>query len=1008
MTLVNRFQRSCGLLLALVLLSCSAAFAQQGTGGIRGQVTDEFGGVILGATVTVVDAAGARRTANTDDEGNFTVTGLAPGKYTVQVAAGGFAFYENTEVNVVAGRREALEIKLGVALEKEEVVVASEAPLDANNNADAIVLKGKDLEALPDDPDDLAAALTALAGPSAGPSGGQIYIDGFTGGRLPPKESIREVRVNQNPFNAENDQPGFGRVDILTRPGMDKFRGSASLGFNDESLNSRNVFVGNRDSFQSRLYGLNLSGPVVSKKSSFFVDFQRRGEDDNDVINAIILDPSLNATSFVQAVQTPRTFTTFSPRFDYAINQNHTLVARYSYTRSENLTGVGGFNLLSRAFTTQFRQHQLQLTETAIINPQVINETRFQYVNNRRASNGDITRPAIQVLDAFTAGGSQALLSVDENRWELQNYTTATRSNHVFRFGARLRGVRINDVTQNNFGGTFTFTTLESFRRAVQGLPGGDPAQFTINTGNPEAAVTQYDLAAFIQDEWRLRPNLTLTLGLRYEKQSNIDSKFNFGPRAFFAWAPGGTTTGTINPFGGGGPGQPKFVIRGGFGMFYERFNEQGTLQENRFLVSNQQRFLLTGGALDVLNGVLFNADGTVSNMPSAETFQQLNLPQTRTVVDDNLQAPYGMLSAIQVERQLPHGFSVFGVLFTFRQRHNLVLRNTTAPLPGTRRERDANGVPVNDDLYQYESSGKFNDLRAFVGLNGRLRNGLSVFVNYQTGNAKSNTDCVFGQLNQCFPANSYDINAEYGRVAFFPRHRVVMGGSFGIPKLKLALNPFVIASTGNFFNITTGRDNNDDGIFRDRPAFADAQTTPADLRETKWGSFDINPKPGQTIIPRNYGEGPSFFSVNLGISRTIGFGDAPGASAAAAPQGGGGPGGAGAAGARIGGAPGGQRGGPGGGGPGGAGGGRGGGGGGGGIFGGPAGNTEKRFNLTFSANIQNIFNRTNFGLPVGNLSSPLFGQSLSTSGGFGGPGGGGGGTAQGNRRMTLQVRLNF
>src|SRR5207247_9147747 len=140
------------------------------------------------------------------------------------------------------------------------------------NNANATVLKEKDLEALPDDPDELEAAVQALAGPSAGPNGGQIYIDGFTGGRLPPKEAIREIRINNNPFSAEFDRLGFGRIEILTKPGSDKFRGNAFFNFNDESLNSRNPFTINRARSQTRFIGSNLSGPIQEKESAFFMD----------------------------------------------------------------------------------------------------------------------------------------------------------------------------------------------------------------------------------------------------------------------------------------------------------------------------------------------------------------------------------------------------------------------------------------------------------------------------------------------------------------------------------------------------------------------------------------------------------------------------------------------------------------------------------------------------------------------------------------------------------------
>ena len=322
------------ILFSIAFILCAAsAFAQQSAGSLRGQVVDEFGGLIIGATVTAVNAGGVEKTAITDNDGNYVVNGLAPGKYIVRVVAPGFALFENTEVEIAAGQRAQLKVTLSVSIEKQEVTVASESPVstDPENNAGALVLRGSDLDSLPDDPDELAAALQALAGPSAGPNGGQFFIDGFTGGRLPPKESIREIRINQNPFSAEYDRLGFGRVEIFTKPGTDKLRGQVFLNFTDESLNSRNPFAANRAPFQSRQYGGNLSGPLISKKASFFLDFERRETDDNSVVNALILDQNnLNAPAvpFGLAVLTPSRRTTFSPRLDYQLNATNTLVAR--------------------------------------------------------------------------------------------------------------------------------------------------------------------------------------------------------------------------------------------------------------------------------------------------------------------------------------------------------------------------------------------------------------------------------------------------------------------------------------------------------------------------------------------------------------------------------------------------------------------------------------------------------------------------------------------------------
>src|SRR5688500_1756560 len=364
--------RGLGLMLAVVACA-GAVLAQQAAGTLRGQVSDEFGGVIVGATVTVTDASGKAKSAVTDSDGAFTVAGLAPGRYGVRVFSTGFAPFENPEVDIKPGRNELPQITLGVSLEKEEVTVASEGPLSVDSaSAGAMVLKGKDIEALPEDPDELAAALQALAGPAAGPNGGQITIDGFEGGRIPPRDSIREVRINENPLSAENDRPGFGGIQILTKPGTEKLRGSFGMTFNDESLNSRNPFLRQekRPPFQFRQYNGNLSGSIIPKKSSFFFDFNRGETDDNDLVNATTVDPVTGAfVPFNAAILTPRRNLHVSPRVDYALNANHTVVGRYNYFRTEDLNqGVSQFSLPERAFDQSFRSHNVQLTETAIVN----------------------------------------------------------------------------------------------------------------------------------------------------------------------------------------------------------------------------------------------------------------------------------------------------------------------------------------------------------------------------------------------------------------------------------------------------------------------------------------------------------------------------------------------------------------------------------------------------------------------------------------------------------------
>src|SRR5688572_30813491 len=359
------------MMLAIALCAFSltgVVAAQQRVGSLKGQVLDELGGAIVGAAVTAIDSRGVEKSSVTNDSGNYTITGLAPGKYTLRAVNAGFAMYESTEVEVIAGRPLQLDITLKVAIEEQKVTIAAdsrELSVEPENNAGAVVLKGEDLEALPDDPDDLAAALQALAGPSAGPNGGQIFVDGFTGGRLPPRASIREVRINSNPFSAEYDRLGFGRIEILTRPGSDRYRGQASLNFNDESLNSRNPFLETttRPPLQTRQYGGNFGGPLMKGKASFFVDFDKRDVDDEALIVGEVLDENNNIVDFNATAPIPSRRTSFSPRIDYQINQNHTLVARYNYTKNTRITGVGGYSLPSRAYDTENSEQSIQFTE---------------------------------------------------------------------------------------------------------------------------------------------------------------------------------------------------------------------------------------------------------------------------------------------------------------------------------------------------------------------------------------------------------------------------------------------------------------------------------------------------------------------------------------------------------------------------------------------------------------------------------------------------------------------
>lgn len=960
------------VLLLLIVLPTAAVNAQTGGGVLRGKIVDQAGALVSGATVTIVAANAAERTVQTADAGEFTIANLAAGKYVVRAVAPGFTLFENPQVEIVAGKTASLDINLSVTV-AEEVTVNAEQPIntDPEANASATVLREKDIEALPDNQEELAAALQALAGPAAGPNGGEVFIDGFSGGRLPPRDTIREIRINQNPFSSEYDRLGFGRVEILTKPGTDKLRGEVEFEFEDESLNSRNPFAQNRASFQVRNFSGNVGGPIIKSRASYFIDLEREGADNNSLINARILDPNLNLTTFQFAVLTPARGFEFSPRFDFKINDTNTLVARYFYENSnQQNAGLGGFDLVSRAFTSADSEHTIRLTETAVISGSIINEARFQFIRRQDSQESANDLPTVRVLDAFTGGGANIGLAFSgDDRLELQNYTAFSRGRHSLKFGVRLRRVALDNSSPSNFAGTFTFTSLNQYLDTINNLPGARPTQFSIAGGDPLASVSQTDVGVFAQDDWRVRPELTLSFGLRYENQTNIKSNFNLAPRFGFAYAPGAQN-------------KPKTVFRGGFGVFYDRFGESLILQARRFNGINQQQFVVTDATAAgqaILNQIVFTNSGGATNIPSIQSLAGFAQSQTTRTIARDLQSPYTMQTALSVERQLPFKTTFSATFVNASTRRLLRSRNVNAPLNGVRPNQSAGNI------FEYESTGRFNQQQLILNARTNFIDDVSIFGNYAFGRARSDSDGA-----GTFPANSYDLTGEYADALLDVRHRFVIGGNFTAPFVGVRLSPFVTFRSGVPFNITTGADTNGDTVFAERPAFATDLNRQCNfgtianpnvrscVAQTRFGNLDLQPLPGQTIVPRNYGRGPEFFVVNLRATKEFGFGKKSGAAAAGTNTQNGSGGNRGGLNSPFG--SGGQQGG--------------------------GDDDDSPYNIELAVQIRNLFNRTNGGAPIGNLRSTFFGEPVSLAGGFGF--GGGGNQAAGNRRIEFEIQFSF
>jgi hypothetical protein len=971
---------------------------QAQTATLRGRVTDESGAIVVGAKVTLSGRSGIIKSGTSGNDGSYSFAGLSPGDYLVHASAPDLALPQPARIRLNAGS-ETLDLQLKVAATEQHLSIQDNAgptvTTDPANNASALVLQGDDLQALSDDPTNLQADLEALAGPSAGPNGGAVYIDGFSGGQLPSKDSIREIRINQNPFSPEFDKLGFGRIEIFTKPGSDKFHGTAFNNFADDFWNSRNPYAAQKAPFLLREFGGNVGGPI-NRRASFFVDLRRDATDNGAIINGVTLDPdTLVANPFTEVYRVKQRAIRVSPRIDYQLDPNNTLTLRYALLNMDIPgAGIGAFNLVSRGYDARTTTQTVQLAETAVLGASVVNQVRFQFSRTNFVQIANNLGPALQVIGSFTGGSAQLGHASDvQNSYELQEYVTIARGRQTWRLGARLRGQTDDNISPQNFGGTFTFggglgpnldannqpvldasgqpmlipiSSIEQYRRTllfdklgyapsrIRDL-GGGATQFSIVSGNPALSVGQFDVGAFVGDDWRVRPNLTVSLGLRYEAQTNIHDWRDFAPRVGLAWAPGKSA-------------KRKTVLRAGFGAFYDRFLLANTLTADRFNGIVQQQFVVS------------NPDFFPS-VPAISALTGLQSTQTIEKVSAELRAPYILQSAVGVERQLPRDTTIAVTYANSHGLHLLRSRDINAPLPGTYDPSNpASGVfPFGSPgpIFLMESAGLYNQNQLIVNVNSRMNRNVSLFGGYVLNRAMSNTDGL-----TTFPANPYNFAGEYGPAATDVHNRMTLGGSINT-KWNLRFSPFVIVQSGTPFDITVGQDLYGTTLFNGRPGIATDQNKPG-LIETQYGLLDPNPTPGQEILGRNYGRGPGSVTVNVRVSKSIGFGKAREASSnsqaapAAATGGDGRRGGAGpfstGGGLRS-------------------------------IFANAP--SSHPYNLSISMDLENITNHNNPGPIIGSVTSPLFGRANEPAGARD-LGGGGFSESANNRRLELQIRFTF
>jgi hypothetical protein len=328
------------------------------SGAVRIVVLDQTGAAIVGATVSVIAANAAPGTeakvATANEQGEATIERLAPGKYLVQVESIGFETQQVKDITVRRGRQERREVQLPIAGYVEEVEVTRDKTDQNITDNFSSALTPEQIDALPDDEDDMAEQLSQMAGPGA-----VLRVNGFSGGRLPPKSQIAEIRFRFDPYSAENHEAGFPRVDIRTRPGNGAWRNNATFTFRDESLNARNAFAPEKPSEQARRYQYSMDGPIKKGKTSFSLNVGGMNAFDTETIRAQNEDGSV----FGGVVSQPTDRINFNARVEHAINKNQLMRVEYSRNANDQgQLGVGGFELFDRAYDREVRGNQFRIS----------------------------------------------------------------------------------------------------------------------------------------------------------------------------------------------------------------------------------------------------------------------------------------------------------------------------------------------------------------------------------------------------------------------------------------------------------------------------------------------------------------------------------------------------------------------------------------------------------------------------------------------------------------------
>jgi hypothetical protein len=769
---------------------------QESSRVVTGIVLDPSGAAVPDAQVRLTSPDGTTVVARTttDSAGTFRFEKLASGVYSVDVQALGF---RETKLDVAVGKKQLspLRINMLIAAQNEVVNVgaqdsSAQITTEIAENQNANTMERSALDRVPVFDQDYVTTLSRfLDDNSIGTSGVTLIVNGVeaNGPGVTPS-AVQEVKINQNPYSALFSRPGRARLEIITKGGTPDFHGTVNFLFRDSVFDARNTFATQKPPEQRQYYEGSLTGPIGhGKKTTFMLSLDQDVDDTQAFVNAEGVNGPIRESA---AAPIHNFFAEGRIFHDFASGDQFWIGYSYEHQSFKN-QNVGGTILPEAGYSSVPQEHEINVSYRHLFSPKWVNQLRFLVGYNEQPTRSANATPQLIVSGAFTGGGAQADFRRTEYHFDGSDVTTYASGKHTLNFG-----IDVPDISRRAFddftnrGGTYTFASLAAFEQL-------QPSAFVLQSGQGRVVFLEKIFAGFIEDNIRWKPNFSFSVGVRYYWQNFFhDDSNNFAPRFGFAYSPHKNS---------------KTVIRGGAGIFYDRT-----------------------GPRPISDLLHYNGVNLLRFIPVHPVFPEtpadlVPVPTSVVVLDPRTRIPYTVQYSIGIERQVTQK-STFSATYVGSRGIDLFRSiDANAPLPGTiTRPNPALGQQRTIQSAGYQKS---NSLE--LTFRGKPSKYFTGQVQYTLSKTYNNTSGV-----TYFPGNSFDPAADWARSDNDRRHKFDLLGSMHATKL-FVVGAALSLYSGKPVNVTTGSDNNHDGVVNDRP-------------------------PGFT---RNTLHGPGFINLDLNLS---------------------------------------------------------------------------------------------------------------------------------------------